>query len=611
MLQSNDIFSMSEKPGFFNFSISNILSEDQSILDRARIRLLYYGLVLAFVAVTAILSNVYFQHQPLLTATALVLLISTAVFFKVLTWRPNWKAISHSLLVVGTLVNLGDIFIAFQNVNIVTIQTTILLVIFSFYMLGQGYGVFYSLLNLVPLFTFLLIQYTSGYYIEWMKPEKIDQSTIIISVFANFILLIYIHSHFYNAFYKNILDLKKTSDNQADLNAKLEKAIYKAEKSSHAKSEFLSTMSHEIRTPLNAVIGMSNLLLMSNPRQDQKENLEILKFSAANLLSIVNDVLDFNKIEAGKVVFEKIAFNMEELMNSICGGQKIKAEEKGLEFKLEVDDLLSHKILFGDPTRLTQVIFNLVSNAIKFTRDGSVWVTVTAIEDRHNNITVNFAVKDTGIGIEPGNLESIFEPFAQESITTTRQYGGTGLGLAIIKRLLELQGLKMTVNSKLGQGSEFSFNMEFPVSTEKYVPKVENQPIIVGHDNLSHLRVLIAEDNMVNIMLMKKLFSKWNLTPTIAENGERAVELVQYGNFDIILMDLQMPIMNGFDAAVEIRKMPDTRKANIPIIALTASALFDIRDRVFNSGMNDYVSKPFKPEELLEKMQHLTEAAAY
>jgi CheY-like chemotaxis protein len=153
----------------------------------------------------------------------------------------------------------------------------------------------------------------------------------------------------------------------------------------------------------------------------------------------------------------------------------------------------------------------------------------------------------------------------------------------------------------------FSFNMEFPVSTEVVSPRVENQPIYNANDHLSTLRVLIAEDNMVNVMLMKKLFSKWNMVPTIAENGERAVELMQYGNFDIILMDLQMPVMNGFDAATEIRKMPDPRKANIPIIALTASALFDIRERVFNSGMNDYVSKPFKPSELLEKIQHLVE----
>ena len=601
---------MSNKPGFFNLSINNILSDDQSILDRARIRLLYYGLGIVFIAVAALLSNIYLQYEPILTGIAAGVLFFTVVFFKLLTYRPDWKFISHSLLILATIINLGDVFITFQNVNIVAIQTVVLVIIFSYYMLGKRFGLLYSLLNLVPVLGFLLLQYTNGYYIQF-KPEVVDQSTIIIAVFANFILLIYIHSHFYNAFYKSIQDLKTTSDAQTDLNVKLEKAIDKAEKSSHAKSEFLSTMSHEIRTPLNAVIGMSNLLLMSNPRHDQKENLDILKFSAANLLSIVNDVLDFNKIEAGKVVFENISFNLEELMNSICGGQKIKAEEKGLVFKLDVDSALNHKILFGDPTRLTQVIFNLVSNAIKFTKDGNVWVTANVIEDRHNTITVNFAIKDTGIGIEPDNLDSIFEPFAQESITTTRQYGGTGLGLAIIKRLLELQGLRMNVDSKIGHGSEFSFNMEFTVSTEKYVPQVENQPVLLNHDSMSHIRVLIAEDNVVNIMLMKKLFSKWNMTPTIAENGERAVELVQYGNFDLILMDLQMPIMNGFDAAIEIRKMADTRKANIPIIALTASALFDIRERVFSSGMNDYVSKPFKPEELLEKMQSLTVSAAY
>jgi CheY-like chemotaxis protein len=220
-------------------------------------------------------------------------------------------------------------------------------------------------------------------------------------------------------------------------------------------------------------------------------------------------------------------------------------------------------------------------------------------------ITVDFSVKDTGIGIEKENLDAIFEPFTQESITTTRQYGGTGLGLAIVKRLLELQNLRMSVQSRQGKGSEFSFNMEFPVSTEVAVEPEKKPAISTAVETIGTPRVLIAEDNMVNVMLMKKLFSKWNIVPTIAENGERAIEMVQYGNFDIILMDLQMPVLNGFDAAVEIRKLPDPKKANIPIIALTASALFDIRERVFGSGMNDYVSKPFKPDELRAKMQSL------
>jgi CheY-like chemotaxis protein len=408
--------------------------------------------------------------------------------------------------------------------------------------------------------------------------------------------------------------LRATAEDRGKLNSELEKVIEKAEKSAQAKSEFLSIMSHEIRTPLNAVIGMGNLLMMGNPRPDQKDNLDILKFSANNLLALVNDVLDFNKIEAGKVVFESIKFNIPDLMQNVCGGQMLKAQEKELEFKVDIDNVLKNKIVIGDPTRLTQIVFNLISNAIKFTHSGNVWVSVKCLEDRHNIVNVDFSVRDTGIGIEKDNLEAIFEPFTQESISTTRQYGGTGLGLAIVKRLLELQGLHMTVTSTPGQGSEFSFSMEFPVSTERIpVPEIKLQPPLEpataeSGDGLSQLRVLIAEDNMVNVMLMKKLFSKWGITPTVAENGERAIEMVQYGNFDIILMDLQMPILNGFDAAMEIRKMRDPKKANIPIIALTASALFDIKERVFNSGMNDYVSKPFKPEELKEKMQNLVAA---
>jgi signal transduction histidine kinase len=595
---------MSREKRFLNFSIHNILSDDQSYLDQARIRLLYYGLGIVFATLCILLSNLYFQQQPILTTTDIILLVVSVVSFKILTYNGNWRLVSHMLLISATCVLLNNVFFVLQSVNVVTIPTVILIIVFSFYMLGQTYGFIYSSINLMGVLIFLVLQYNTSYFIEF-KPEEVDQSTIIISVFANFILIIFIHSHFYNAFYHNIRRLKKTSEDQTDLNVQLEVAIEKAEKSSHAKSEFLSTMSHEIRTPLNAVIGMSNLLLMNNPRHDQKENLEILKFSAANLLAIVNDVLDFNKIEAGKVVFENVGFNMVELLQTICGGQKIKAHEKGLAFKLDMDKSLNDKILFGDPTRITQIIFNLVSNAIKFTKEGNIWVKVACVEDRHNVITLNFSVKDTGIGIQQDNLNTIFEPFAQESITTTRQYGGTGLGLAIIKRLLELQGLKMDVVSTLGRGSEFSFSMEFPVSTEKFGAVVEQQPILRDNDSENPVRVLIAEDNMVNVMLMKKLFSKWNMNPTIAENGARAVELVQYGNFDIILMDLQMPVLNGFDAAMEIRKMPDSKKAHIPIIALTASALFDIRERVFNSGMNDYVAKPFKPEELLGKIRSL------
>ncbi|WP_428329009.1 ATP-binding protein [Mucilaginibacter sp.] len=594
---------MSRDASFFNFSIKNILSDNQSVLDQARIRLLYYGFGIVFVAVLGLLVSVYLQHLPMLTITAEISLILVVSLFKYLTYKPRWLRISHALLMLATFINLLDVFVIMQRVDIITIQIILLVVLFGYYMVGQSWGLFYSLLNIIPVMVFYVLEYNDGYFIA-LRPEKIDQSTIIISMFANFILIIYIHSHFYSAFFNNIKQLKETSDQQKLLNNKLELAIEKAEKSSHIKSEFLSTMSHEIRTPLNAVIGMCNLMIMANPRADQKENLRVLKFSANNLLAIVNDVLDFNKIESGKVIFESIKFSLVELMQNICGGQMLKAEEKGLEFNLKIDPVLANKVLYGDPTRLAQILFNLVSNAIKFTKQGNIYVKAFCHEDKNNKVVITFTVKDTGIGIAKDNLESIFEPFTQESITTTRQYGGTGLGLAIVKRLLELQGLQMQVISKVGEGSEFSFNMEFEVSnTTDEVG--EKHPLLQNTEGLSNLKMLIAEDNPVNVLLMKKLLAKWKITPIIAENGERVIQVLQYRDFDIILMDLQMPVMNGFDAAIEIRKMPDIKKAAIPIIALTAAALTDIKEQILNAGMNDYVSKPFKPEELMEKIQHL------
>jgi signal transduction histidine kinase len=395
---------MSKRISFFNFSLSKIVSGEYSILDNARIRLLYYGLIISICALIALIGNIYYQHLFFLTITNSVLLVSALVLFKMLTYKPNWRVIANVILIIGTFINLLDVYIPLQNVDAITIEIIIMIVLFSFYMLGQKLGLFYSALNVVPIVVLMVLQFSNSYVIN-LKPEKVEESTVIICILVSFILIIFIHSHFYNAFLKSIRQLKQTSEEQIALNHKYEIAIEKAEKSFEAKSEFLSTMSHEIRTPLNAVIGMSNLLIMGGPRPDQKENLEVLKFSAGNLLSIVNDVLDFNKIESGTLVFENTRFNLVELMQSICGGQMIAAQEKDLKFNLDIDNTFSKKILFGDPTRITQVIFNLMSNAIKFTQQGQIWVKATCLEDRHNTVTVNFSVKDTGIGIaqrEPG-----------------------------------------------------------------------------------------------------------------------------------------------------------------------------------------------------------------
>lgn len=592
------------KPGINNLSLKEILSDEQSLLTQARIRLLYYGMCLIFISLLALIVSVIFTQQYTLLGIAVSGLVTLVVIFKFLTWKANWEFVTHTLLALGTLMNWFDLLIIFQKVDIITIQVVLIIIVFSFYMLGQKWGMIYSAINLLPVLFFMFYAYTNVYNIG-ITAEHLDQSTIIVSVISNFIVMVFIHNHFYTAFQNNLLELKRNSEEQTKLNINLEKAIEKAEKSTQAKSEFLSTMSHEIRTPLNAVIGMSNLLMMGNPRADQKENLEILRFSASNLLAIVNDVLDFNKIESGKVVFENIRFDLTELMNNICGGQIIKANEKGLDFKLMIDEKLNHKTVIGDPTRIAQIIFNLVSNAIKFTTDGYVKVNLTCEEDHNNYMNVRFSVKDSGIGIHGDSLKAIFEPFTQESVTTTRQYGGTGLGLAIVKRLLELKGVQMQVNSKPGLGSEFWFYLNMPIAKSEsaaaepaLAPKIQ----IDSDNQLKSLHILVAEDNMINTMLMKKFFSKWAIKASFAENGKIAVEMVQQGNFDVVLMDLQMPVMNGFEAATQIRKLDDKHRASIPIVALTASALTDIRERVFDAGMNDYLSKPFKPEELKEKV---------
>lgn len=369
-----------------------------------------------------------------------------------------------------------------------------------------------------------------------------------------------------------------------------------AEEASQAKAQFLSTMSHEIRTPMNAVLGITHILLQDNPRPDQAQSLQILRFSGENLLALINDILDFSKIEAGKIEFEEADFDVRELVNGISQSLRLRAEEKGVSLHVNLDNSIP-KIVIGDSTRLSQILTNLVGNAIKFTEKGRVDITLNVENITSDSISLYFAVKDTGIGIPEDRLQEIFDSFSQASAETTRKYGGTGLGLAITKRLLELQNSKINVKSTLSEGSDFYFSLKFKIfkNASDHNEKVKTLfHSKVSFESLAGHKVLLVEDNAVNVIIAQKFLSKWELDVDHVENGKEAISKFKTTHYDLILMDLQMPVMDGYEASKAIRSLDK----EIPIIALTASVMQEIQDKVENIGMNAFVSKPLNPNEL-------------
>ncbi|MDN5204830.1 ATP-binding protein [Fulvivirgaceae bacterium BMA10] len=384
----------------------------------------------------------------------------------------------------------------------------------------------------------------------------------------------------------------------------------KAIKASEAKAEFLSIMSHEIRTPLNAIIGMSQLLIGESPQEDQMENLSVLKFSADNLLVLINDILDYSKIEAGKIALEEAPFSLKNLVTGIRQSLLLKTKEKNIQFKVSYD-IDVPEMLVGDQVRLGQILTNLISNAIKFTNEGHVKLDVALQEEHDDSISIYFSVEDTGIGIHKDRLEHIFQSFSQAEADIVRKYGGTGLGLSIIKGLLELFNSRIEVESELGKGSKFYFTLKFKKCDESFTDTViVNQFKFDENLKFDKMDLLLVEDNEVNQLIASKFLNKWNISVDFAENGEIALEKVKKKDYDLVLMDLHMPVMDGYQATAAIRGLNHNKYQQLPIIALSASASLSEKNKAFAMGMNDYVPKPFNPSDLYKKINKYTQKSA-
>ncbi|HEY0244738.1 MAG TPA: ATP-binding protein [Mucilaginibacter sp.] len=482
-----------------------------------------------------------------------------------------------------------------HGVNIVTVQLTILVLSGGYYILGVKWGAIYSFLNILPIIGFVIIDTYANVTLA-SQQLNINNNAFAITLIFNYLLLLYIHFSFFKAY-------QIANTTERELKESLQKAVVAAQELAAAKTNFLSTMSHELRTPLNAVVGMTNILLMENPRQEQMENLDILRFSAENLMSTVNDILDFNKIDNDKVALEEHVFKPMELINNVHGAFKAIAKDKQIQFDYQIDpDLMNLKVK-GDQLRLTQILFNLVGNAIKFTSKGFVILEGKIVKKDSENVSLLFKIEDTGIGIPEDRIAMIFDPFTQVLSRTNRQYHGSGLGLTIAYRLVKLHGAELNLSSTEGKGTVFSFKFQYALVSEEKQEQIKMTKI--AGNSLDKLRVLLAEDEPVNILVLKKLLGKWGIIPDVAVNGSEAVNAVIKNKYDVILMDINMPVMDGFEAAKQIRELKDNPNSAIPIIAVTASIGAAIEQISTYQYIDDCILKPFKPEHLKEKLEQI------
>lgn len=437
------------------------------------------------------------------------------------------------------------------------------------------------------------------------KPREIDQNAKeLLSLFSRHIvthLEVRKNNHELNALNSKLqeeIKIRKQKEKE------LAEALELTKQAERAKDQFLSNMSHEIRTPMNGIIGLAKLLLKEPTLEaNHKDLVQHIDYSANHLLRIINDILDFTKLDSDKLVFEEIDFDLSDLLKNLYHSLSVKAKEKNIDFRIS-NDINIPNILCGDLHRLSQIILNLASNAIKFTDEGEVTIDCLYQSETEKDVTVLFKIKDTGIGIPEDKIDYIFEQFTQSDSTVSRKYGGTGLGLAISKKLVSRFGGEIVVTSKLGEGSTFSFDITLAKgkgdAPQKVKQKVEN-PTSLADANIT---ILLAEDNKLNQVVAKRHLQKFGVKIDIAENGQVAIDMLKQKKYDMILMDINMPVMDGIEATQKIRQL-DIPQHSIKIAAMTASVLEKDTQKCFDAGMDDFISKPFDPEELYHKITTL------
>ena len=415
------------------------------------------------------------------------------------------------------------------------------------------------------------------------------------------IALILILSLLTLSLYKNNNLRAKANQLLQDKNTELQEAKENAEKASRAKVLFLSNITHELRTPMYTVTGLTHLLLEEDPKPEQKEHLNSLKFSGEYLLSLINNILDLNKLEAHKVEIEKVPFHLKKRIDGVFIALKKSAEAKNNTLHYEYDSSLPNEVI-GDSLKISQILINLISNSIKFTENGTIWVRVRNEDTSDNKVVVHFEVEDTGEGISKKKQNTIFESFSQGSLQINRKYGGTGLGLSIVKNLLELMGSKINLESKLGKGSKFWFDISYEVpenvNTEMDINEIE---IVFNDEYLENKSVLIVEDNKINQMITKKILEKKKMVCTVVDNGMDSIKLTKEKDFDLILMDLHMPGISGIEATEKIREFNKT----VPIIALTAITIEENLEEFYKAGFNEFIPKPFNADDFFEKINRV------